>query len=67
MKDTRATRISATVFHKHKYITNPDITPEERVIAATGILSEELKGCIPSHISETTLRQLEQIGTILKQ
>ena len=34
MKDTRATQILATVFHKHKYITNLDITSEERVIAA---------------------------------
>ena len=27
MEDTRATRISATVFHKQKYITNPNVTP----------------------------------------
>ena len=32
MKDTRATRISATVFNKHKYITNPRVTPEDCVI-----------------------------------
>ena len=27
MKDTTATRISATIFHKHKYIANLSITP----------------------------------------
>ena len=31
MKDTRATQISATVFHKHKYITNPHIWRDELV------------------------------------
>ena len=54
-KDTRATRILATVFHKHKYITNPDITPEDRVIAADGKLVDTTKGCIPPHLSETIL------------
>ena len=66
MKDTRATQILATVFHKHKYITNPDIKPEYRVIAAAGKLIDALKGRMPPHLSETTLDQLEHIGTILK-
>ena len=55
MKDTKATRISATVFQKHKYITNPEITPEDRVIAAAGNLADELKGHTIPHISETIL------------
>ena len=66
MKDTRATRISATVFHKHKYITSPDITPEDRVIAAAGKLENTPKGRLTPHLSETILDQLERIGTILK-
>ena len=33
MKDTRATIISATVFHKHTDITNPSVTPEDRIMA----------------------------------
>ena len=65
-KDTRATQILAMVFHKHKYITNPDITPKDRVIAAAGKLSDTLKGRMSPHLSETTLEQLECIGTILK-
>ena len=66
MKDTRATQILATVIQKHKYITNPDITPKDRVIASAGKLADALKGCIPPHLSETTLKQLEHIRTILK-
>ena len=56
----------ATVIHKHKYIANPDITPEERVIAAAGKLENTPKGCLTPHLSETILDQLERIGTILK-
>ena len=51
MKDTRVTRILATVFHKHKCITNLDITPEDQVIAATGKLAGALKGCMPPPFS----------------
>ena len=63
--DTMDTRISATVFHKHKYITNPDITPEDRVIEASRKLSKTLKGCMTTHLIETILEKLERIGTIL--
>ena len=66
MKDTRATQISSTVFYKQKYITNPYITPEDRVIAAARNLVDNLKGCMTPHFSETILKQLERIGTILK-
>ena len=66
MKDTRATQILATVFHKHKYITNADITTKDRVIAAAGNLEDTLKGGMPPHLSEKILEQLERIGTILK-
>ena len=58
MKDTRATQILVTLFNKHKYITNPDITPKDWVIAASGKLVEELKGCMLTHLRETTLKQL---------
>ena len=67
MKDTRATRISATVFHKHKYITNPSVTPEDRIMATAGKLVAEIKGRMATHISKTDLHQLELLGTILKQ
>ena len=58
MKDTKATQILSTVFHKHKYITNPEITPEDRVIAAAGNLADTFKGRMLTHLSETILEQL---------
>ena len=66
-KDTRATRISATVFHNHMYITNTNVTPEDRVMATAGKLAAKLKGCMANHFSEMVLKKLEQLGTILKQ
>ena len=40
MEDTWATRILAPVFHKHKYITNSGVTPEENLIVAAGKLAD---------------------------
>ena len=67
MKDTRATIISATVFHKHKYITNPSVTPEDHGMATAGKLEAERKGRMSAHLVEMDLQQLERLGTILKQ
>ena len=67
MKETKTPRISGTVLHKHKYITNPDVTPEDRVIAEMDRMSQELKENPPEHISNTTLEQLTTLGNILKQ
>ena len=47
MKEMKNIWISGTVFHKHKYITTPDVTPEDRVILAMKIMSQELKGNPP--------------------
>ena len=58
-KDTRATIISATVFHKHEYTTNASITPEDSVMATSGKLAAELKGPTATHLGETALHQLE--------
>ena len=67
MKETKTTRISGTVFHKNKYITNPDVTPEDRVISEMYRMSQELKENPPEHLSDTTLEQLMTLGDILKQ
>jgi len=45
---TQATRISDTVHFKHQYITNPEISPESLVVAATQQLTVALKGSIPT-------------------
>ena len=67
MKDTRATRISTTVFHIHKYLTNPAVTPSDRIIAAANKLANDIKGQMPYHLINTSLEHLERLGTILKQ
>ena len=67
MKDTRETSILAKVFHKHKYITDMGVTPEDRVISAAVKLAENIKGCMTHYLRNKTLEQLEKIGTILKQ
>ena len=67
LKDTRATRVSATVFHKHKSLTNPAVTPSDRIIVTAKTLVDEIKGCMPHHISATSLKHFERLGNILKQ
>ena len=62
----KTTRISGTVLHKNKYTTNPDVTPEDRFIAAMDIMSQELKGSPPEHLSDTMLEQLTKLGKMLK-
>jgi hypothetical protein len=43
---TRATRISNTVFFKHQYVTNPQVTPKTLVIKAASDLTSALKGTV---------------------
>ena len=43
---TRATRISNSVFFKHQYITNPQITLETLVMKAAAELTSALKGTV---------------------
>ena len=62
MKDTRATQISATVFHKNKYTTNPYIPPKDRFTAAVGKLADTPKGRMPPHPSEKSSRNWSASG-----
>ena len=41
-KDTRAMRVTGRVFFKHKYLTNPHVTPEDQVMAAAANLATVL-------------------------
>ena len=52
MKDKRVTRISATVFHKHKYITNPRVTQEDHVRSTAGKLTAKIKGRMAAHLKK---------------
>ena len=67
MEYTRAMQILATFSHKHKHTTNPEITPEDQVIAAAGKLADDIKGRMSLQLRKMTLDQLKRIGTILKQ
>ena len=44
MKKTRSKRISDTVFFKHKYITQPTVTPADTIVKALDDLTHALKG-----------------------
>ena len=59
MKNTLSLRLSATVFQKHKYISNPYVTPSDRIIAAAGALAKLLTGNLPQSLNETSLTHLE--------
>jgi hypothetical protein len=43
---TRAPRFSDTVFFKHQYITNPQVTPKTLVIKVALDLTSALKGTV---------------------
>jgi hypothetical protein len=43
-KNTKNERISDTLFFKHKHITQPTLTPMDRVIKAIGDLTNAIKG-----------------------
>ena len=66
MKNTRSLGVSATIFHKHKYISNPDVTPANRIIAAARDLAKLLKVNLPQSLNDTSLTHLDRLGSILK-
>eukprot|EP00804_Cyclotella_cryptica_P001885 CCRYP_007356-RA/>CCRYP_007356-RA protein AED:0.20 eAED:0.20 QI:0/-1/0/1/-1/1/1/0/768 len=57
------TRISATVFFKHKYITNPSVTPADAIIAAAANLSHLLTNNLQAHhnnkVNQSDLTRLQ--------
>ena len=53
MINTRATRVSANVFHKHKYLSNPTATPADDIIAAARNLITEIKGHLHHRLQES--------------
>ena len=66
MKDTHATRISGAVWFKHKYLTNPTVTPEDRIVAAIGGLAKTLAEKVPRQLRDTTLDKLRKLQGILE-
>ena len=66
MKTTRALHISATVFRKHKYISNPAVTPANHVLAVARNLADLLTTNVPNYFTNNSLTQIERLGPILK-
>ena len=62
---TRSTRISETVFFKHKYITNPTATPTDVIIAATNRMAAALKNHKPDNMCETSIQALARLETLV--
>jgi hypothetical protein len=64
---TRATRILGAAFFKHKYLTNPSITPEGHVIAAAAHLTNTLQGIRPPELHTYTLKSLGDLQDIFRE
>ena len=67
MKETRETRVSTTVFHKHKYISNSAVTPADAVIATAGNLASALKGKMPQYLQESPLVDLTRLSAFFSE
>jgi G3E family GTPase len=64
---SHATHISATVFFKHKYITNPTVTPADAIIAATANLSHVLmSNTAATHLNDLQLADITQLQKIIQ-
>jgi hypothetical protein len=61
---TRATRISGAAFFKHKYLTNPLVTPEDQVIAAVACLMDTLQGIKSPQLHTSTLQALGNLHNV---
>jgi hypothetical protein len=58
MKDMHATRVSGAVWFKHKYLTNPSVTPEDQIVAAIGGLAKTLTTGVPPQLRDDTMDKL---------
>ncbi len=59
---TRATQILDAVFFKHKYLTNPSVTPKDFVIAIAKNLAQALVTSIPQHLQVFTIQALKDLS-----
>ena len=59
-----ATRVSNKVFLKHKYLTNPALTPADSIVAAATAMAAQLKGHMTRHIAANKLQALRNLHAI---
>jgi hypothetical protein len=64
---THVTRILGAAFFKHKYLTNPAVTPEDRVIEAAGALAQALDNQMPPHMHKSTIQALSDLQDVFHQ
>ena len=64
MVGTPTTRVLAIMFHKHKYISNPSVTPADAVVAAAQHFAAALKGKMPRYLKEALLEELTHLSAI---
>ena len=64
MEKTHATRISNKVFFKHKYLTNPAVTPEDAILDAAADLTSQLQEHHTRHLGRRQLHDLTNLHTI---
>ncbi len=63
----RATHISGAAFFKHKYLINPAVAPEHRVIKAAGTLAQALDNQMPPHMRKSTIQALSNLQDVFQQ
>jgi hypothetical protein len=59
--------ILGAAFFKRKYLMNPTVTPEDRVIAAAGALAQALDNKMPPHIHKSTTQALSDLQDVFQQ
>ena len=59
MKGTHSTRVSGTVWFKQKYLTDPEVTSEDQIVAAIGGFAKTLNTKIPPQLRDKTLDKLQ--------
>ena len=64
MDKKHATRISNTAFFKHKYLTNPTISPADTILSAASDMAAQLRGHHTCHLGSDQLRDLNNLHTI---
>ncbi|KAL7486156.1 LOW QUALITY PROTEIN: hypothetical protein ACHAW6_012454 [Cyclotella cf. meneghiniana] len=64
--NTRTTHIAETVFFKHKYLTNPSMSPADALIAAAANLAQVINHNVKAqHVVATKLQDLQCLQRIL--
>jgi hypothetical protein len=66
MKDMHATRVSGAVWFRHKYLTNPSVTPEDQIVAAICGLAKTLTTRVPPQLRGNTVGKFCKLQEILE-